>query len=71
MSIEKINYMVENLKIQEKIDTKFFKACERGEIEKVIQMLNRKTSRDRKPDINEKYMHNFTVLHIAITNSKK
>lgn len=65
---EKVLYYVENLKIQEKINTKFFKACERGEFEKINIMLTKKTSKDRKPNINEKYLHDFTVLHIAITN---
>ena len=68
---DRIVYAVENLKILEKINTKFFKSCERGELEKVIFMLNRKASIDRKPNINEKYLHNYTVLHIAVTNCKK
>jgi hypothetical protein len=67
---EKLNYMIENLKIQEKINTKFFKACERGDLDKILNMLDKKTSRDRKPNINEKYLHDYTVLHISITNCK-
>ncbi len=65
---EQKNYYVENKKIQEKINTRFFKACEKSEIEKIIEMLDRKTSCDRKANINEKYLHDYTVLHIAITN---
>jgi hypothetical protein len=63
------NTIIENLKIIEKINTKFFKACERGEIEKILALLGKTIAPDRRPNINEKYMHNYTVLHIAITNS--
>jgi hypothetical protein len=56
--------------VTEKIHQKFFKACERGEIEKVKSMLDKKLSKDRKPDINHKYLYDYTVLHISITNSK-
>lgn len=65
-----ISFMLENLKIQEKINTKFFKACERGDLDKINTMLSRKISTDRKPNLNEKYLHNYTVLHVSTTNSK-
>jgi ankyrin repeat protein len=71
LSLIKMNYKIENKKIKEKINTKFFKACERGDLEKVNLILNKKSSEDRMPDINEKFLHDFTVLHIAITNRKK
>jgi hypothetical protein len=65
----KLSYMLENMKIKEKINTKFFKACERGDIDKINLMLNKNLSTDRKPNLNEKYLHDYTVLHVAITNS--
>ena len=60
------NYI--NLQIVEKINRKFFKICEKGDISKVIKMLNKKLSKDRRPDLNNKFLHNYTVLHISITN---
>jgi hypothetical protein len=62
---------IKNHLITDKIHQKFFKACERGEIEKVKSMLDKRLSQDRKPNINHKYLHDYTVLHISITNSKK
>ncbi len=63
-----LDYYLENLKIQEKISTEFFKACESGDLNKISLIIDPKKSPDRKPNINEKYLHNFTVLHIAISN---
>ncbi len=68
---DQINFIVENLKIKEKINTKFFKACEKADLEKITELLDRKTSRDRKPNINEKYLHDYTVLHVAVTNGRQ
>jgi hypothetical protein len=58
------------VQIREKLNNKFFKVCESGDIEKVKNMMNPKLSRDRRPDINSRYLHNYTVLHVSITNSK-
>jgi hypothetical protein len=69
-SLQKLNYMIGNKKIKEKINLNLFKACESGDLEKINFLLNKKTSNDRIPDKNEKYLHDFTVLHIAITNRK-
>jgi hypothetical protein len=71
VSVEKIQYVIENMKIQEKINTKFFKYVEKGDHDKVLKMLNKNLSEDRRPNVNETYLHNYTVLHIAISNGKK
>jgi len=68
-STNELDYILENLKIQEKINTKFFKSCECGDYNKVLKLLDKKFCHDRRPNINEKYLHDYTVLHIAITNS--
>jgi hypothetical protein len=58
------------IQIKEKLNNKFFKVCESGDIDKVKTMLNYKLSGDRRPDINCRYLHNYTALHVSITNSK-
>ncbi len=58
------------VQIKEKLNYKFFKVCESGDIQKVRCMMNKKLSQDRRPHINYKYLHNYTVLHVSITNSK-
>lgn len=65
----KVNIVIEGLKIEEKINNKFFKACERGDLDKINVMLNKKVCKDRTPDINKKYLHSYSVLHVAISNS--
>jgi ankyrin repeat protein len=55
-------------KIKESINIKFFKACEQGNNEKILSIFHKKYHDDRKPDINKKYLHDFTVLHISIIN---
>ncbi len=62
------SFFSDESKIKESLRTKFFKACERGENEKILSMLHKKYHMDRKPNINEKYLYDFTVLHISITN---
>ena len=57
------------VQIKEKLNNRFFKVCERGDIEKVKSMINSKLSNDRRPDINSRYLHNYTVLHVSINNS--
>ena len=57
------------VQIKEKLNNKFFKVCESGDIDKVRSMMNNKLSIDRRPDINCRYLHNYTVLHVSITNS--
>ncbi len=63
-------FYVECYKLNQKIRTKFFKYCERGEISKIKQLLDTRRSPDLIAPINEKYMHGFTVLHVAVSNSK-
>lgn len=65
---ETMTYLIGNFKIKDKINTKFFKLCERGDINKILLYLERKVSDDRKPDINEKFLHGYTVLHTTISN---
>jgi len=55
-------------KIKESINIIFFKACEQGNNEKVLSFFHKKYHDDMKPDINRKYLHDFTVLHISIIN---
>ena len=56
--------------VKDKINNNFFKICETGEIEKTKFHFDKKISPDKRPDINKKYLHDFTVLHISISNSK-
>jgi hypothetical protein len=57
------------VQIKEKLNNRFFKVCESGDIDKVKGMMNYKLSKDRRPDVNSRYLHNYTVLHVSITNS--
>jgi len=56
--------------VKDKINNNFFKVCENGDYEKLKFFFNKKISSDKSPDINKKYLYNFTVLHISISNSK-
>ncbi len=54
--------------VKDKINNNFFKICENGEIDKIAEYFDKRISPEKRPDINKTYLHNFTVLHIAIAN---
>ena len=64
-----INYWLECKKIKEKIRTSLFKSCEKADIETIENLLSEYNAPDRIPNINEKYLHDYTVLHISVSNS--
>lgn len=63
-------FHIEYYKLSQKIKTKFFKACERGDALKIKKLLDKRKSPDMIAPINEKYMHGYSVLHVAVSNSK-
>lgn len=56
--------------VKDKINNIFFTLCETGQIDKVTEFFDKRISPDKRPEINKKYLHDFTALHIAIYNSK-
>jgi len=66
---EEKKFYIECHKLNQKIKTKFFKHCERGEIKKILSLLDTNKSPDLRAPINEKYLHGYTVLHVAVSNS--
>ena len=54
---------------QERLKTKLFKYCESGNLKKLKIILNKNQPKDAIPDINSKFLHDYNVLHIAVSNS--
>jgi hypothetical protein len=60
---------VEYKNYQERLKTKLFRYCEQGNIKKLKIILDRNQPNDAIPPINTKFLHDYSVLHIAVANS--
>jgi hypothetical protein len=60
---------LEYLNYQERLRTKMFRYCEQGNLKKLKILLDKNQPNDSIPDVNSKFLHNYTVLHIAVANS--
>lgn len=62
-------HTIEYLNYQERLRTKMFRYCEQGNLKKLKILLDKNQPNDSIPDLNAKFLHDYTVLHIAVANS--
>ncbi len=60
---------LEYLNYQERLRTKMFRYCEQGNLKKLKILIDKNQPNDSIPDVNAKFLHDYTVLHIAVANS--